>query len=69
MPPQHGVDRCYYPLREHPTGMTAASLQSLAPSPDGMAAYSDFESVGDPNGSYTGNPLDGGRPVQDADDL
>lgn len=23
----------------------------------------------DPNGSYTGIPVDGGRPVQDADDL
>ena len=22
-----------------------------------------------PNGSYTGRPLDGGKPVQDADDL
>ena len=25
--------------------------------------------ITDPNGSYTGRPLDGGRPVQDADDL
>ena len=25
--------------------------------------------VTDPNGSYTGRPLDGGQPVQDADDL
>ena len=25
--------------------------------------------VSDPNGSYTGRPLDGGEPVQDADDL
>lgn len=23
----------------------------------------------DPNGSYTGTPVDGGRPVQDVDDL
>ena len=23
----------------------------------------------DPNGSYTGTPSDGGKPVQDADDL
>ncbi len=23
----------------------------------------------DPNGSYTGTPADGGKPVQDADDL
>ena len=25
--------------------------------------------VTDPDGSYTGRPLDGGKPVQDADDL
>lgn len=25
--------------------------------------------VSDPDGSYTGRPLDGGKPVQDADDL
>ena len=25
--------------------------------------------ITDPNGSYTGRPIDGGRPVQDADDL
>lgn len=25
--------------------------------------------VSDPDGSYTGRPLDGGQPVQDADDL
>lgn len=25
--------------------------------------------VTDPNGSYTGVPMDGGKPVQDADDL
>lgn len=25
--------------------------------------------ITDPNGSYTGRPLDGGKPVQDADDL
>ena len=25
--------------------------------------------VTDPNGSYTGRPIDGGVPVQDADDL
>lgn len=29
----------------------------------------DFKSATDVNGSYTGVPLDGGRPVQDADDL
>ena len=27
------------------------------------------EIVTDPNGSYTGRPVDGGKPVQDADDL
>ena len=25
--------------------------------------------ITDPNGSYTGRPMDGGQPVQDADDL
>lgn len=25
--------------------------------------------ITDPNGSYTGRPLDGDQPVQDADDL
>lgn len=29
----------------------------------------DFESIFDPNGSYTGTPTDGGIPTQDADDL
>lgn len=28
-----------------------------------------FISNNDPLGSYTGNPIDGGQPVQDADDL
>ena len=30
--------------------------------------YSDAI-ITDPDGSYTGRPLDGGKPVQDADDL
>ncbi len=29
----------------------------------------DFKDSFDPNGSYTGAPVDGGMPVQDADDL
>jgi hypothetical protein len=29
----------------------------------------EFESIFDPNGSYTGTPTDGGIPTQDADDL
>lgn len=29
----------------------------------------ELKSATDVNGSYTGIPLDGGRPVQDADDL
>ena len=29
----------------------------------------EMRSETDPQGSYTGNPLDGGVPVQDADDL
>lgn len=29
----------------------------------------ELKSATDVNGSYTGVPLDGGRPVQDADDL
>ena len=29
----------------------------------------NFKSKNDPNGSYTGNPFNGERPVQDADDL
>lgn len=28
-----------------------------------------FTSKNDPNGTYTGNPTDGGQPTQDADDL
>ena len=32
-------------------------------------AKEDLKSATDINGSYTGVPLDGGRPVQDADDL
>ena len=30
---------------------------------------SKFASQFDPNGSYTGNPLNGEKPIQDADDL
>lgn len=29
----------------------------------------DYKDCFDPNGSYTGSPMDGGKPVQDADDL
>ena len=29
----------------------------------------NFASADDPLGSYTGTPADGGKPVQDADDL
>lgn len=29
----------------------------------------NFADSFDPNGSYTGTPLDGGKPIQDADDL
>ena len=28
-----------------------------------------FKSKSDPMGGYTGNPIDGGKPVQDADDI
>lgn len=28
-----------------------------------------FKDSFDPNGSYTGTPMDGGKPVQDVDDL
>jgi len=28
-----------------------------------------FKDSYDPNGSYTGTPVDGGMPIQDADDL
>lgn len=28
-----------------------------------------FKDSFDPNGSYTGCPVDGGKPIQDADDL
>ena len=28
-----------------------------------------FKDNFDPNGSYTGTPVDGGKPVQDVDDL
>jgi len=28
-----------------------------------------FQSEQDPNGGYTGTPIDGGKPIQDADDL
>lgn len=31
--------------------------------------FIDLTSKNDPNGSYTGCPVDGGEPVQDADDL
>jgi len=29
----------------------------------------EFISRFDPNGAYTGNPIDGMKPIQDADDL
>lgn len=31
--------------------------------------HNGFKSTFDPNGSYTGQPLDNDKPVQDADDL
>lgn len=30
---------------------------------------SKFKDCYDPNGSYTGSPIDGGKPIQDVDDL
>lgn len=38
-----------------------AAGEMVCPGKDGI--------VTDPNGSYTGRPVDGGVPVQDADDL
>ena len=32
-------------------------------------ANKSFRDGFDPNGSYTGTPVDGGKPIQDADDL
>ncbi|GHU58915.1 hypothetical protein FACS1894133_4590 [Clostridia bacterium] len=34
-----------------------------------MQVASSFVSAQDPDGSYTGTPVDGGMPVQDADDI
>ena len=34
-----------------------------------MKRPGDQEIITDPQGSYTGRPIDGGQPVQDADDL
>ncbi|MCL2531987.1 MAG: hypothetical protein FWE40_07515 [Oscillospiraceae bacterium] len=36
---------------------------------DTLHVSEDSVSMFDPMGSYTGNPIDGGPPVQDADDL
>jgi len=36
---------------------------------DAIHISEDSVSMFDPMGSYTGNPIDGGPPVQDADDL
>ena len=36
---------------------------------DTKTASNRFYSADDPDGSYTGVPVDGGLPVQDADDL
>lgn len=33
------------------------------------AEKKDETIITDPNGSYTGRPIDGNQPVQDADDL
>lgn len=32
-------------------------------------ANKKFKDSFDPNGSYTGTPVDGGKPIQDVDDL
>ncbi len=64
MPPQRGVDRFYYPLKERPTDVASMNRRSFQPDAEAL-----FESHTDPNGSYTGNPTDGGVPTQDADDL
>ena len=47
---------------------------NLIPEPTGdpplePVIFDDGVNCTDPNGSYTGRPLDGGQPVQDVDDL
>ncbi len=80
MPPQRGVDRFYYPLKERSTDMAGTNRQINADVNDrpndkisdavkGSINVGLFESGFDPNGSYTGTPTDGGVPTQDADDL
>lgn len=69
MPPPRGVDRYYYPLKERPTDVASMNRKDLQPESVSGISETLFESHTDPNGSYTGNPTDGGVPTQDADDL
>ena len=51
------------------TKRTAAAAKTAAEKALKTASKRGFCSHDDPLGSYTGTPEDGGRPVQDADDL
>ncbi len=49
------------------TAARAAELKTVATRARKTA--NKFKDSFDPNGSYTGTPIDGGKPIQDADDL
>lgn len=51
------------------TRKTANNLKNIKTLKPAKSKPSTFKDCYDPNGSYTGTPIDGGKPVQDADDL
>ena len=51
------------------TRKTANNLKNTKSLKSAKSKPSTFKDCYDPNGSYTGTPIDGGKPVQDVDDL
>ncbi len=80
-PSQTGANRFYYPVSERRTFMGLSGMSGIDPAlqvtdnslfNDTKSFSNDadlFNNNADPQGSYTGVPRDGGRPIQDADDL
>ncbi|MDD4124944.1 MAG: hypothetical protein PHW77_04370 [Eubacteriales bacterium] len=77
-PSQTGANRFHYPVSERRTLMGMSGMVGIDPAlqvTDNMVfnpLFNETDSLfndTDPQGSYTGVPRDGGKPIQDADDL
>ena len=56
-------------VTEEATDTLDDPTEDITEAPTEEATEAPTEAALDPDGSYTGRPLDGGVPVQDADDL